>query len=336
MGRREKVPQRVTIKQVAQAAGVSVATVSRVMSGSTTVNAEMAERVRQVAEELGYQPNSSAQGLVSGMHRCVGVVLPDLSNTYFYDIIKAANVKAEPGGFRMLITDWHNDATQELSICLDVLPRVDGLMVLSSRMGVDGLRELAARKVPTVLVNRVELGVDLPMVGVDNFSAMLELCQHLASLGHRKVVYLAGSPDAWQNRERWRAVQQARILGIEAAMVPSSGTIEAGYEATEAALAHEPTALIAFNDLCALGAIARLRELGLRTPQDISVTGFDDIAVSRYVDPPLTTVVSPRVALGELAWQLIEAGMRGERPEQPPLLPASVVTRASTGPAARK
>lgn len=327
-----KERRRVTIRDVADAAGVSVATVSRVMSGSLTVNPEMAERVRRATDELEYRPNGAAQGLASGMHRSVGVVLPDLSNPYFHDIIKATNVGAVGDRYRMLVTEWQEPG-EELSVCLDVLSRVDGLLVLSARMEADSLRDLASRNVPTVLVNRVELGVDLPMVAVDNFSPMLELCQHLASLGHRRVVYLAGSPSAWQNRERWKAVRQARILGLDPVMVASDGTIEAGYEATDEALGHEPTALIAFNDLAALGAIARLRELGLRTPEDISVTGFDDVAVARYVDPALTTIVSPKTALGEQAWVMIEASLRGERPEQPPLLPATFVQRASTGPA---
>jgi LacI family transcriptional regulator len=292
----------------------------------------MAERVRWAMQELEYRPNEAAQGLASGMHRSVGVVLPDLSNPYFNDIIKATYVGASREQYRMLVTEWREPG-EELGVSLDVLSRVDGLLLLSARMDIDGLRDLAARKVPTVLVNRVELGVDLPMVAVDNFSAMLELCQHLASLGHRRVVYLAGSPSAWQNRERWWAVQQARILGLDPVMVAADGTIEAGFEATDEALSHDPTALIAFNDLAALGAIARLRELGLRTPADISVTGFDDVSLARFADPPLTTIVSPKAALGELAWAMFEASLRGERIEQPPLLRAAFVHRASTGPA---
>ncbi|WP_206321931.1 LacI family DNA-binding transcriptional regulator [Streptomyces sp. HNM0575] len=324
--------RRVTIRDVADAAGVSVATVSRVMSGSTSVNSEMADRVRQATSDLGYQPNGAAQGLASGMHHCVGVVLPDLSNPYFYDIIKATSVGATRDGYRMLVTEWESPG-DELGTCLDVLPRVDGLLVLSSRMDLESLRHLASRTVPTVLVNRVELGVDLPMVGVDNFSAMLSLCQHLASLGHRRVVYLAGSPSAWQNRERWRAVEQARILGLDPVMVAADATIAAGFAATDEALSHDPTALIAFNDLAALGAIARLRELGIRTPEDMSVTGFDDIAMAQYADPALTTIVSPKEELGAQAWSMLVSRLSGKRPEQPPLLSAAVVHRASTGPA---
>lgn len=332
-GKREmKEPRRVTIKHVAAAAGVSIATVSRVMSGAATVNAGMADRVRRVADDLGYRPNRTAQGLVSGIHRSVGVVLPDLSNPYFYDIIKATNASAARDGYRMLVTDSQENPDEELNLCLGLLSQADGLLLLSPRMEIDGLRELAARGVPTVLVNRVELGVDLPLVAVDNFTAVLELCQHLASLGHRRVVYLAGSPKAWQNRDRWRAVEQARILGLDPVMVQADSTIEAGYEATDEALRHEPTAVIGFNDLAALGVIARLRELGIRVPQDISVTGFDDISLARHANPALTTVVSPKAALGEKAWFMLQAGLRGERLPQPPLISANLVCRESTGP----
>jgi LacI family repressor for deo operon, udp, cdd, tsx, nupC, and nupG len=324
---------RVNIKDVAHEAGVSIATVSRVMSGVDTVNAEMAERVRQAARTLGYWPNGAAQGLASGQHRSVGVVLPDLSNPYFYDVIKATNVGATQDRYRMLVADSGGDPKEELSICHELLSQVDGLLVLSSRIDVDGLRTLSAQKAPIVLVNRVELGIDLPIVAVDNFTAMLELCQHLASLGHRRVVYLAGSENAWQNRERWRAIKQARILGLDAVCVPADGTIEAGYAATDQALSHDPTALIAFNDLAAVGAITRLREHGLRVPEDISVTGFDDIVLARHIEPALTTAISPKAELGEQAWAMLRVGLLGQRLPQPALLQAEVVHRNSTGPA---
>ena len=328
-------PGKANIRTVAAAAGVSTATVSRVMSGVPTVNSDLAERVRRVAEDMAYRPSEAARGLALGAIRNIGALMPDLGNAYFHDVIKSMNDVASPTGYRMLIADHSGDPDSEFATAWDLLGHVDGLALLSSRLDVARLRELARQSTPIVLVNRVDIGVDLPMVGVDSFTAMLEICAHLAELGHRKVVYLSGSELAWQDRERWRAVQtSSRFLGIEASRVESDGTIETSYHQAEAAHAIGPTALICFNDLAAIGAISKLRELGLHVPRDISVTGFDDIAIGRHTVPALTTASSPRYELGRQAWHLLHDALQDRRPtENATLLPATLITRASTGPA---
>jgi DNA-binding LacI/PurR family transcriptional regulator len=330
---RSTAGRRVTIETVAKAAGVSIATVSRVMSGSASVKPELAARVKKVAGELSYRPSTAARGLVVGSLRNVGVILPDLANAYFFDVVKQMHHGAAADGYRMLIADYSGDATDEFATALDLLGQVDGLVLLSTRIPAAGLKELAKQSTPVLLVNRVELGVDAPMVAVDNFTAMLEVCGHLAQLGHRRVVYVKGSDLAWQNRERWRAVEMARVLGIEAVAVPADGTIEGGYQAVDEALGHEPTALICFNDLTALGVISRLRERGVAVPDDMSVTGFDDITMARHLTPPLTTVVSPKTQLGHQAWEMMRAALKDEPVTSPPLIPAELVIRESTGPA---
>jgi DNA-binding LacI/PurR family transcriptional regulator len=326
---------KANIRTVAAAAGVSTATVSRVMSGVATVNSDLAERVRRVAEEMAYRPSEAARGLARGVIRNIGALMPDLGNAYFHDVIKSMNDVASPIGYRMLIADHSGDPDSEFATAWDLLGHVDGLALLSSRLDVSRLRELARQSTPVVLVNRVDVGVDLPMVGVDSFTAMLEICAHLAELGHRKVLYLSGSELAWQDRERWRAVQTStRFLGIEASRVESDGTIETSYHQTEEVQATGPTAMICFNDLAAIGAISKLRELGLDVPGDISVTGFDDIAIGRHTFPSLTTANSPRDELGRHAWTLLHNAQQGRRPTQnATLLPATLIQRASTGPA---
>ena len=330
---RASAPRRATISTVAKAAGVSIATVSRVMSGSPSVTPDLAARVHKVAEELSYRPSTAARGLVLGSLRNVGVILPDLANAYFFDVVKQMHHGATADGYRMLVADYSGKAADEFATALDLLGQVDGLVLLSSRIPSSGLRELSKQSTPVLLVNRMELGVDLPMVAVDNFTPMMELCGHLAKLGHRRIVYLAGSDLAWQNRERWRAIEMAKVLGIEATSVSADGTIEGSYAAVEEALTHNPTALVCFNDLSALGAISRLRDLGLRVPEDISVTGFDDITLARHIAPRLTTVVSPKSELGDQAWSMMRAALADEAPSSPPLIPAEVVIRDSTGPA---
>jgi len=324
---------RVTIQHVADAANVSIATVSRVVNGDKKVNPILAEKVLDAASSLGYRPFGAARDLASGSHRTIGVIVPDLSNPYFYDVIKATSVGAAADGYRMVISDSGDDGEVELSIAQERLSQVDGLLILSSRIDAAGLRMLSRQGTPVVLVNRVEHGVELPVVAVDNFSAMLELCHALSVLGHKRVVYLAGRENAWQNQERWRAIQQASIMGLEATQLRVPSTIDGGYEATDAALEGGPTAIIAFNDLVACGVLTRLRERGLRVPEDVSVTGFDDIDVARHTLPALTTAASPRARLGEVAWQVLHALLAKVDPPVHAMLKAEVVFRGSTGPA---
>ncbi|MFT3871446.1 MAG: LacI family DNA-binding transcriptional regulator [Nocardioides sp.] len=328
-------PSRATVSTVAAAAGVSTATVSRVMSGALTVNADLAARVRRAAEEVGYHPNSAARVLASGMHRCIAVVIPDAANPYFLEVIKSVLLSAAGEGYRTLVADSQGDPIEELSISRSLVGTVDGLILLSSRISADGLREIPRWGIPTVLVNRRELGVEIPMVAIDNFSAMLALCGHLAELGHKRVAYLGGSPLAWQNQERWRAVQQAAVLGLEATLIEGDGSIEAGRLAAASAIMQDVTALVCFNDLAAIGAISLLREEGLRVPQDISVTGFDDIALARYGDLRLTTARTSRADLGRQAWDLLHGKLVGEKTDLAmPLLKAEVIIGESTGVAA--
>ncbi|WP_032374095.1 LacI family DNA-binding transcriptional regulator [Rhodococcoides fascians] len=326
---------RVTISTVAEAAGVSIATVSRVMSGNSAVTPDLAQRVNRVAQELSYRPSSAARGLAMGSMRNMGVLLPDLSNAYFFDVVKQMHDAASADGYRMLVADYSGSAADEYATALDLLGQVDGLVLLSSRIPVQDLKHLARQRTPVVLVNRVEMGVDIPMVGVDNFTPMLELCGHLAQLGHRKVVYLGGSPLAWQNRERLRAITASAAFGIEASLVESDGTIETSYDKVEEALSHDPTALICFNDLSAVGAISKLRELGLSVPKDISVTGFDDVVLAQHIEPKLTTVRSPKSIVGEQAWQMMQGLLADQPVQSPPLSPAELIVRESTGPAPR-
>ncbi|MFW3367581.1 LacI family DNA-binding transcriptional regulator [Rhodococcus qingshengii] len=301
------------------------------MSGSSAVTPELAQRVSKVAEELSYRPSSAARGLARGSMRNMGVLLPDLSNAYFFDVVKQMHDAASADGYRMLVADYSGGAADEYATAVDLLGQVDGLVLLSSRISVDGLKMLARQRTPVVLVNRVELGIDIPMVGVDNFTAMLELCGHLAQLGHRKVVYLAGSPLAWQNRERLRAVEASRAFGIDFVVVESDGTIETSYGKVEEALTHDPTAIICFNDLSAVGAISKLRDLGMSVPKDISVTGFDDIELAHHIEPKLTTVRSPKSIIGEQAWSMMQGLLADRSVESPPLSPAELVIRESTG-----
>lgn len=323
--------KKITIDDVAREAGVSIATVSRVLNRGETVNQAMVDAVRAAADKLGYRPNAAAQGLASGAYRTIGVVVPDLGNPYFTDILHAIVAQGAQDGYRIIVSDSGGDVGEEYDACLQFMSNVDGLMLISPRMPAERLKALSERNLPMVLVNRLEPSVGAAAVLADTRTATYELCRHLAELGHRRVVYVSGSPLAWQNRERLRGMQDASEFGFEVVTVEGQATIEGGYRATPAALEHAPTAIMAYNDLAAFGIITHLRELGLKVPSDISVTGFDDIEIAQYIRPALTTAISSKTQLGEYAWQALQAGLRGEQVSASSLISSPVVVRESTG-----
>lgn len=326
---------KITISEVAREAGVSIATVSRVIQGRSTVAPALAARVQEVARRLGYRPSPMARGLATGSTGMVGILVPQLANPYFHEVIKAVGAGAGHDGYRMLVLESNDLAEDEPELAAALYEHADGLILCSPRMSDEALTALAAGRPRLVCVHRVPRGEHQPPgVACDMFGPMLELCRHLAGLGHRRVVYFFGSPHSWANSERWRAVEHAASLGLEPRRVSAGPTIDAGYAATDAAVALSPTALLAANDLCAVGVLTRLRELGLRVPQDMSLTGFDDIPFSRHTQPPLTTARIPRAAIGEEVWALMRSVMAGERPPSQILSTAEVLIRGSTGPAA--
>lgn len=326
--------RRSTIGDVAREASVSIATVSRVLNGEGTVNKAMAEAVRAAVEKLGYQPNAAARGLASGAYRTIGVVVPDLGNPYFTDILAAIVGHAATDGYRVIVADANGDPAEEFGACQQFASNVDGLMLISPRMEVTHLQTLSAWRLPVVLVNRHEAGIEIPMILADTRTATYELCRHLSGLGHERVVYINGSPLAWQSRERLRGIRDASEFGFDATVIPGSATIDAGYHATPTALEHRPTAIMAFSDLVAFGVVTRLHELGFRVPDDISVTGFDDIEIAHYLRPSLTTAVSPKAQLGERAWRSLKTDLDGDpATEFGLLIPSPVVIRESTAPA---
>lgn len=324
--------KRVTISDVARTAGVSIATVSRVLNGNDSVNPELAARVQEAVAKLDFRPNPAAQGLASGAYRTIGVIVPDLGNPYFSDILQAIVTHASADSYRIVVSDTQGDPNEELTACRQFLPYVDGIVAVSPRMSQPDLHTLAGLGVPTVLVNRRDTDVPLPSVAVDNRAATLAMCRHLADLGHRRIAYVSGPPTSWQNAERIHGINDAANLGIMAAVVPAWDNVAGGYDATEAALATDPTAIITYNDLAAVGVLERLRQLGLAVPTDISVAGFDDIEIARYLHPRLTTVVNPKAEVGAAAWEALSRRIKHDEVSSPDLIKCHLVARDSTGP----
>lgn len=323
----------VTARAVAEAAGVSVATVSRVMANSDKVTAARRDHVLAVAAELGYRPHALARSLATGTSHMLGVVVPNLSNPYFYDVIRGIGRASAQDGYRMVVSDSMESAEHEQTLVEDLLRYVDALVLVAPRADLTVIEEVNTAAKPVVVLIGPAAPSPFPDVSVDSFGGMTMLYRHLAELGHRHVTYLAGPEHSAQGALRVAAGVEAATFGVTVEVVPAGGSIEAGSAATDAALATGATALTCFNDLVALGALHRLAELGVAVPEQVSVTGFDDIDFSAYSTPGLTTVRTPREELGRRGWSVLQDAIGGRSSDRPAALPAQLLVRGSTGPA---
>lgn len=324
-----------TITDVAQAAGTSISTVSRAFHMPELVRASTRARALAAAADLGYTPNRAARGLITGRTGSLGLIVPDIANPFFPPLIKGAQQRAHAGDHSLYLVDGEEDAHAELRAIRTMAKQVDGVVACSSRMSRTQLLQ-AASLVPLVLVNRTFEG--LPAVLLDMGGGMRQALEHLHALGHRRCTYLAGPAGSWSDRQRRRAFRQActRLAIDPVELGPFDPGYEAGVRAGDLALAAGSTAIVAFNDLMALGTLARLGERGVGVPDEVSVIGFDDIPMAALASPPLTTVAAPAAEAGraaiELALDQLTAPYGGERRVQ--TLPTELRIRASSGPAA--
>lgn len=326
------VARPVTISGVARLAGVSRATVSRVMNGRTSVDPDLARRVVEAATRLGYRPSAVAQSLARGRTGLVAIVVPDLANPMFQAVLRGLSDAAGAEDHRLLVADTHEVRAEEAILAGEARRRCDGIVLCAPRMPDEQLRRLATSLAPVVLVNRVVAELDVSTVSVDHGAGVRALAGHLAALGHRRVAYLAGPSTSMANVERvsaLRACARARFSLVELACGAMFGD---GYRTADEALAAGATAVIGYNDLVAVGAIGRLHDLGVDIPGRMSVAGFDDIPFARYTAPPLTTVSVPQENLGREAWQRLSATLHGQRPEPDVRYTPRLEVRRSTGP----
>ena len=325
-------PPRVTISDVGAAAGVSAATVSRVLNGTAKVDASLATRVHDAVRELGYRPNAAAQGLARGEWGTIGVLVPDLANPYFPDILKAVSSVARSHGRRMMVMESNENPAAEHDLVADLMRCCDGVLLCSPRMDRAELVELSGRYHPMVLFNRVVPGLPVPSISVDFHGGMAQVCGHVAQLGHRRAAYLSGPPASWANAERIRAFEAARAFGLDVTVVDCGATSQAGYDAVERALESGVTAILGYNDLAAFGALSRLRELGVSVPSDLTVVGFDDISLDHVAHTSLTTVAVSRDHLGRRAGEILEQLLTTGHDAAPVYLSMTLHLRTTTAP----
>jgi LacI family transcriptional regulator len=333
--------KRVRLVDVAREAGVHPATASRALSpvARSEVSRRTVRRVEQAAERLGYIPNTLARGLRTSRSYVAALVIPDITNPLFPPIIRGAEKVLSQAGFTLVLTDTNNDATVERTQVASMRAHgVDGFIVATARWHDPVLDELAASDIPTVLVNRQTAAAILPYVGTDDRRGV-ELCvQHLAQLGHRAIIHLAGPPDTSTGLERASAFRQAmrnaKLPTASALMACSAYTEEAGAAAADKLLASRRpfTAIVAANDLLAIGALDRLAQAGVHCPRDVSITGFNDLPFMMKLTPPLTTVRVPLMTMGEHAARTLLDWIERAGAQQitQTLLPVELIVRGTT------
>jgi DNA-binding LacI/PurR family transcriptional regulator len=316
---------RITSVDVARRSGVSQSTVSLVLSGKAAgrVSERTAEAVRAAAAELGYRPNAAARALKTGAARTVVLVVPDVTNPFFGPVLRGAQRAARAAGYAVALVDTARDRAYGTAVAeaLQAGP-ADGLLLFA----IDPPRASAARREPIVVI---ESGVrGLPGVRLDVERGTAAAVGHLLELGHRAIGHLASAVDGSTFRLRRRALE---ALAGDAPAARSDFAPEAARDATLELLRAHPglTALFCDDDVLASGAYLAARALGRRIPADLSVVGFDDLAVARVLDPPLTTVRADAEELGRVAFELLAERMAGGRPGSR-VLDVELVVREST------
>ena len=330
--------RRPTVVDVARAAGVSVGTVSNVVSGARAVRPETRERVERAIAELGFRPNTVARALIRRRTQTVGMVIPDVTNPFFSDLIWEVERALTDADYAVVFGNSANDPARERRYLEAFLSRrVDALVVVvTAGADLDFVRGLAA-EVPTVFVDRL-VPPDVESVVGDNDAGMALVVDHLAGLGHRRVALVNGDAGLETARAREAGADAALARhGLELAARSSGAfTLQSGDDQARALLGRDrPTAVIAANDLLAMGVLAAAARAGLAVPGDLSVTGYDDIPYAAFTSPPLTTVRQPARAMGEEAARLLLARLAGDAgPPQRSVVGPELRLRSSTGPPA--
>jgi DNA-binding LacI/PurR family transcriptional regulator len=324
--------RRATIYDVAQEAGVAPSTVSRAYSRPGRVHADTVQKVFQAAKRLGYRSArlDGAQPGHRAVHEAVGLVVADVTNPFYGEIIKGAYQAARDAGYLLILSHTDESPLVERQTIERELDNVDGVVIASSRMTDAALRMIAKQK-PVVLLNRII--PEANCVVNDNERGIRRAAEHLGSLGHDRIHYVAGPENSWSDGVRWRALREAAMeLMLDVRRIgPNGPTVLAGLSAAREVARLDATAVLAYNDALAIGVVKGLRKLGIAVPDEVSVVGFDNIVFDDLVEPALTTVAAPLYRMGLTGVQNCIALSQGARPGGEPLvLPVRLVVRQST------
>ena len=324
----------ITIHDVARRARVSVTTVSRALTEPRLVRKSTLARVLAAAKQLAYRPNPAARSLITGKTGNIGIVVPDLENPFYTSILRGVQARAHQAGYAVLLADSGEDPAAEANLVHTITNQVDGVIICSP-LAADAQLSQQAEATSLVLVNRALPGIAAALM--DSALGMREVVAHLAALGHRRCAFLGG---AWSNRERRRGLRAAvRLHGVELIELgPFEPKFEGRIQGTDLALETGATAIIAFNDMMALGVLSRLTARGISVPREISIVGADDILYAARCAPPLTTLAMPTELAGRTAVDLLLA-KRANEPGPVDAAPhrklsTDLIVRATTAPPA--
>lgn len=325
----------VTIYDVAAQAGVSIATVSRVLRGTASVAPNTRARVMDAVEHLRFTPSRLGRSLAEGRHAANGIVFPDLSGPYYAEVVLGYEEVAAELGRSVLILSTHGRAAAAERVA-DLAGRVDGLVVLGRTVDDDVVHDVVATGVPVVLLARPPVR-DADAINAENRDSSRVLAEHLVGHGYERYVFLGDESSSPDTHQRWAGIRSAlQDAGVSPLPrpVPCAFDERAGHAAALRVLRRRrlPEALVCANDEIALGALLAAEKLGMRVPDDVAVTGWDDVMAARYARPALTTVRQPMRELGGRAARLLHDRIGGdESPPRHEVLPTQLVTRASCG-----
>lgn len=327
-----------TIQDVAKAAGVSTATVSRILNKSPNVMPQTREKVIAVIREMNYNPNRLAQQFRTQETGNILVLVPELENTFYHEILSGIEGVAEAKGYHVLIAEIHNNRKLEEHFFESLKQKqVDGIITFSAKITPERL-EAISKQFPVVVACRYYEGMRLSNVTIDNEKACRDMTNYLLNLGHLRICCLAGNTDILLYQDRLNGYLKAlRERGIEAEpdlICEGPASIQGGYDAIErlANAGAQYTAVVACGDTLAIGAIKALRDIGREVPADVAVTGFDDIELSSLYSPTLTTVRQPKREIGVRSMEKLIDLMEGKRlANRQDVLSYELVIRESTG-----
>jgi LacI family transcriptional regulator len=332
------------IAEIARKAHVSTATVSRTLNQSGPVKPATARKVWRAVTALNYYPNSHARALVSGRSRLIGLIVSDITNPFFPELIRGFEALAAQQRYDLLITSTDYE-TARMTACLRRMleRKVDGVAMMTSEMDTGLIKELSKRGVPIVFMDVGEVGPRMSHVVIDYDNGVKQAVEHLAALGHRRIAFISGPLDLHSARTRRQAfLEGLRLHGLHPdrrLIREGTHTAEGGETAMAALLrlAKRPTAVVASNDWTAIGALHAIHAAGLRVPDDISLVGFDDIPLVSYMTPALTTVRMSAADVGATAFNALFGLIGGQRLEGDVYqVPTRLVVRQSTARPARR
>jgi DNA-binding LacI/PurR family transcriptional regulator len=307
--------QHVSIKDIARAAKVSHPTVSRALSNSPLVKGETAKRIRQIAASLGYRPSAIARSLATKRTKTIGVVVTSIADPFIADVVSGVEEAANDHGYSVFLANSNANPDREVRVVHSFHERrVDGILVTASRVGALYVPLLSQLKVPIVLINNQhpdETDEFIYSVTIDNIKASTEVMRHLIGLGHKRIAYIGDRGGFQSDIERLAGYRQALASAqypfLPELVVHGDGKPEGGGQAMERLLAlrNPPTAVFCYNDMSALGALRALHSHGIKVPEELSLVGFDDLAIASYTSPLLTTVSQPKQQMGRMAMEIM-------------------------------